>query len=98
MQQLVAVDATGNLAVDQVIALPKIGSVSAHSVAANYRSRGLIFSPNNGGISVFTPSTFDADDPNSPRLAGVIALHELLTSRPVMAATFAFIGCETVCV
>jgi len=65
VQQLVAVDATGNLAVDQVIALPKIGTVSAHSVAADL-STGQVFSPNSGGIAVFTSSALDADDPNSP--------------------------------
>jgi hypothetical protein len=67
VQQLAIVDATGSLGVDQVIALPKIGSVSAHSVAANQvGSGGHVFSPNNGGIAVFTSSALDADDPNSP--------------------------------
>ena len=65
VQQLVAVDATGSLAVDQVIALPKYGAISAHSVAADPVS-GLTFSPNAGGVSIFKPSALDADDPNSP--------------------------------
>ena len=63
--QLVAVDATGNLAVDQVITTPKIGTVSPHSVAADPNTQ-QVFWPNSGGINVYTSTALDADDPNSP--------------------------------
>lgn len=65
VQQLVAIDATGSLSVDQVIPLLKFGAISAHSVAADPTS-GLTFSPNAGGVVIFTPSALDSDDPNSP--------------------------------
>lgn len=65
VQQLVAVDGTGALGVDQVITVPKYGAISAHSVAADPNT-GLTFFPNAGGIGVLTPTAMDSDDVSSP--------------------------------
>ena len=51
--------------VDQVIAIPKFGGVSPHSVAADANTN-QIYMPNAGGVNIFFPSGTDSDDGATP--------------------------------
>jgi hypothetical protein len=77
---LAVVDGTGAGAVDQLIATPKIGGVSAHSVAGSIGtyvdgaggSWNQVFAvPTAGGVNIFSSSTTapDSDDVSSPTQA-----------------------------
>jgi hypothetical protein len=77
---LAVVDGTGAGAVDQLIATPKIGGVSAHSVAGSIGSyvddvggswTQVFVVPTAGGLNIFSSSTTapDADDVSSPAQA-----------------------------
>lgn len=77
---LAVVDGTGAGAVDQLIATPKIGGVSAHSIAGSIGSyvdgsgvswKQVFVVPTAGGVNIFSSSTNtpDADDVSSPAQA-----------------------------
>lgn len=66
--QLAIVDGQGAGAVDQIIATPKVGGASPHSVAADPNTN-LVFVPGGGGVTVFAPSGTDADDVGFPAQA-----------------------------